>query len=720
MQNQPDYFADYLSYFLPLVFSIFTSVGLAIFIGRKKDLRGSKTFTLFLLDVALWSLNTGLLELSPTPEIALIFYKLRYVSIATVPTILLIFALQYNGLFPRFSILGVLGLFTIPLISQLFIWFAPGLFVHDVVFSWNGALMLIEQDTIGPWFSVHFVYAFLSVIACVLVMLICGMQSARLMRWQAVALVLGGLPPFIVSAVLATFVDKSIALFTPLGFLIMGLVYTWALFRIRLFDLNSISRSFLFDHMGEAVLLLDDSDRLVDINQAGLRFFSQPVSQLIGKHIQTVIPIPETAGTSERTAVEIQYQTGTGPRWFSVKISQFHPEHSNWGGKLLLVEDISAQKTSQLALHQIYEITAITNAYQVLDQILALILDITVKTANSPGGFIYLLDEDEKNMLVAASQGIMPERLKSSSALAFGQKVIRLDQIIYSDAVALEFVESGGQLVGLPVKKKGRVLGTLCIGLNYTRPPSREMTDLFSAIADQIGIAVESARLLSQAEQTAVTLERQRLARELHDSVTQSIYGAVLLAKAGRNFLDQGRITEAAHTLNRVEDVTQQALKEMRLLIYEMHPLDLKAMGLNEAITQRLVTVEKRVDIQTHFIYDAVVEISGETAVGLYGIVQEALNNVLKHSHAARVVVRLQANCQTIRLVVEDNGIGFDPLLVKKMGGMGLAGMRERVERLNGTLSIHSGPETGTCLAIECPTPDDAVRLDAAREIVEL
>lgn len=720
MQPFSDYSFLYMIYLLPMVLSIFTSLGLAFYIWRYTDLPGSKTFALFLLDVALWSLNTGLLELSPTPEIALFFYKSRYVSIATVPTLLFIFSLQYSGLYPRISAWGILGLFAVPLISQLFIWFAPEWFVQEVVFARDGALMVIDNDVNGPWFVVHFAYALLSVVTSILVTLVWGMQSAQIMRRQAVALVLGGLPPFITSALLATFVDKSVALFTPLGFLVMGLVYTWALFRIRLFDLNSISRSFLFDHMGEVVLLLDASDLIVDINQAGGRLFAQPTSQLIGKNIQSIIPIPGASAYSEHTELEIQSQSETDPRWLSVKISPFYPDRLKGGGKLLLIEDISARKVSQLALSQIYGITAIANEYQVLEQMLAMILDITLKTANSSAGFVCLLDENEQNLQVAASQGITPEWLKSSPALTFCQRVIGLDQVIFSKEIAFDFAQSGFSLMGLPIKKKGRKLGALCIALKITQPASREMTDLFSAIADQVGIAVESARLLSQAEHTAVTLERQRLARELHDSVTQSLYGAVLLAKAGRNSFDHERYTEASHALRRVEDVSQQALKEMRLLIYELHPLDLQTVGLPEAIAQRLNTVENRLDIQTHFNFISEVEISGEAAVGLYGIVQEALNNVLKHSCAAQVVVELQADRQLIRLTIADNGVGFDPVRAEKKGGLGLPGMRERVVRLNGILTIHSQPQTGTRLTIECPTPDGAVLLESAQKMLEI
>jgi signal transduction histidine kinase len=164
--------------------------------------------------------------------------------------------------------------------------------------------------------------------------------------------------------------------------------------------------------------------------------------------------------------------------------------------------------------------------------------------------------------------------------------------------------------------------------------------------------------------------------------------------------------------LSRVDEVAQQALKEMRLLIYELRPLDLQTTGLHDAISQRLATVENRVDIQTGLEYDAQVEIGGETAVGLYRIVQEALNNVLKHAHATRVSVAVTADREWIRLRVEDNGVGFDMDGAAKKGGLGIAGMRERTDNLRGQLSIDSQPGGGTRLLVECPTPPGAVLLD--------
>jgi signal transduction histidine kinase len=710
-----DEFGIYLIYFLPMVLACLISTGIAYLAWRRKEMRGSVAFALFMFDIALWSANTGFLEISQTPEMALFWYKLRYLSIATTPTLLFVFALQYTGRVQRLNFLALLGLFFIPILTQIIIWTDPQLFVREVEFGANGSLMMIVKDVSGPWFVVHFVYAFISILAGIILVLIIGMQSALIFRWQAFALVLGGLPVFFISAILATFANKSVALFTPLGFLFMGLVYSWTLFRMRLFDLNSISRSYLFDHMGEGVVLLDVSGRIMDINQAGAKLFNQPIKQLINQNVSGIIRLPDDGSTIGQTAYEVQAMIETGERTLAVKASPVQPEMISGGGKLLLLEDITEQKNSQLALRQVYEITAIANEYQQLDQMLNRILEISLSVTHGLAGFIHLMDESEQNLRLAACVGLPPDSLVPG---AFGEAWLRAaggDQpVVWEGAEKDMKVEPAGRWVaiGLPVKNKGRKLGTLCILFKSPWVVSDETEHLLAAIADHVGIAVESTRLLEQVGKSAVMLERQRLARELHDSVTQSLFGAVLLAKAGIHSINQADYTEARHALSRVDEVAQQALKEMRLLIYELRPLDLQTTGLHDAISQRLATVENRVDIQTGLEYDAQVEIGGETAVGLYRIVQEALNNVLKHAHATRVSVAVTADREWIRLRVEDNGVGFDMDGAAKKGGLGIAGMRERTDNLRGQLSIDSQPGGGTRLLVECPTPPGAVLLD--------
>jgi two-component system sensor histidine kinase DegS len=146
-----------------------------------------------------------------------------------------------------------------------------------------------------------------------------------------------------------------------------------------------------------------------------------------------------------------------------------------------------------------------------------------------------------------------------------------------------------------------------------------------------------------------------------------------------------------------------QALKGMRLLIFELRPLTLRQEGLVGALRRRLETVERRAGVETQLLVETPFELPAHVEVGLYGIVQEALNNVLKHSGATRVTVRLGADHDGLLLEVIDNGQGFELESIGNQAGIGLAGMRERVEKLAGSLQIVSKPGQGTSIEVAIP-----------------
>ena len=252
---------------------------------------------------------------------------------------------------------------------------------------------------------------------------------------------------------------------------------------------------------------------------------------------------------------------------------------------------------------------------------------------------------------------------------------------------------------GVPLQAGGRTLGAIGIIRRVDQSPLNvEELSLLTSVADQLGIVVESARLRRQAEQAAVLEERGRLARELHDSVTQLLYSINLFAKAGRDAYDQGSSEQGSQHLIRLGDIASQAIKEMRLLLYELRPRELEQAGLIGAIQHRLDAVEGRADVKTQLLVNVVVELSKEVEQELYHIVQEALNNALKHSQATLVQVQIKADLEEIRLDVTDDGSGFDVHHIPDTGGMGLANMHERAAKLGGTLVILSEPGKGTTI----------------------
>lgn len=222
-------------------------------------------------------------------------------------------------------------------------------------------------------------------------------------------------------------------------------------------------------------------------------------------------------------------------------------------------------------------------------------------------------------------------------------------------------------------------------------------------VGRQIGSSVEMAQLRQQKSHLMVMQERNRLARDLHDSVTQSLYSLVLFAEAGRRNLEKGEIERATTYLSRVNDTGQQALKEMRLFIHKIRPAILKEEGLDRALRQRLKAVEGRSGIEHEFIVDGKLDLPPRLEEALYHISQEALNNSLKHARANRVIVHLICDEEQVELEISDDGRGFDVDAARYSDGVGLKSMRERVEEFNGTVTLQSAPGQGTTVRVILP-----------------
>jgi signal transduction histidine kinase len=248
----------------------------------------------------------------------------------------------------------------------------------------------------------------------------------------------------------------------------------------------------------------------------------------------------------------------------------------------------------------------------------------------------------------------------------------------------------------VPLKTKNGVIGVLDLQSEELNAFDESDLVVLQSLAHQAAIAIENARLYEQAQQLATLEERQRLARELHDSVTQSLYSVTLFAEAARRLASGDDGEQMESYLDQLGETAQQALKEMRLLVYELRPSALEQVGLVEALRQRLEAVEGRAGVEAQFLVDGTVELPEAVEEGLYLIAHEALNNVLKHAQVTSVTVRICADGDHVELEVEDNGKGFDPGAVSDRGGMGLINMRERAERLGGSLTLVSAPREGT------------------------
>jgi signal transduction histidine kinase len=257
-------------------------------------------------------------------------------------------------------------------------------------------------------------------------------------------------------------------------------------------------------------------------------------------------------------------------------------------------------------------------------------------------------------------------------------------------------------LLAVPLKVEGVAIGAL----NVANKPGGFTDDdvrVLGYLADVGAIAIESARLRERADRLSIRQEREWLARELHDSVTQAIYSVTLHAEAARMALDADKQDAAAENLVNLQAMAREALFDLRLLIFELHPPVLEGQGLAASLRIRLAAVEKRAGLQADIHVDGDRRLPLPIEEELYRIVLEALNNVVKHARAQSVAVHLWFDEHHVRIEVSDDGVGCDPTTAREAGGAGLRSMNERAHRINGTLEIDSGSGKGTTLKVEVP-----------------
>jgi signal transduction histidine kinase/putative methionine-R-sulfoxide reductase with GAF domain len=511
---------------------------------------------------------------------------------------------------------------------------------------------------------------------------------------------------------------------------------------------GAVRGTFLFPELGESVLAVKFSqdpsllglshphgkDFMWQVYQRGeaeiiqdipafLKHHPQPIYQALLKNMQSAVLIP--LRVSEAAVSQVSASFGLLCFTFE-KRRRFLQNDLNLFNAIAEIAGTSLHRAVELEAleHQVdlrtqhlstlYNINAIASEPLELQSILERVLQITLNSMNSHIGGIHLIDPGENALLLVAHQDLPGKLLPHLSTLPLDSEFWRMlvdsdSTLIVTDvqrdhrlpeALRKTTLPGCQAYLGVVIRAKGLPLGLLSLFNESILGYTIEDLTLFTTIADQIGVSVERVRLIWQAEQAAVVEERQRLARELHDSVTQLLYSQVLFAGAGQKALDQGNLVLLRQHLHRLDQAALQALKEMRLLVYELRPSDHLDEGLVSALQRRLDSVEKRTGMNARLVVQGAVNLDESTELALYRIAQEALNNTLKHADATSVTVQIQAIDNRVVMEIIDDGCGFNPEEKGKAGGMGLANMQERTAALGGQLALHAQPGQGTRITV--------------------
>lgn len=366
------------------------------------------------------------------------------------------------------------------------------------------------------------------------------------------------------------------------------------------------------------------------------------------------------------------------------------------------LERLIAERTRELQV--LLDVTAAANRSLDLKETLATTLDLIVALVGASRAGVMLLDEPTGELI---PYSLRPVRDVASDDL---EKMLSTCRSVLDDGAALYIApdpEEGllepGALI--PLESRGDRLGVLVIVGSQGGAFSTAQLALFQSIADQLGVAVENARLFARSEQAAVAAERNRLARDLHDAVTQTLFSSSMIAdvlpKIWERNPDEGR-----RRLEELRQLTRGALSEMRTLLVELRPAALADTDLGDLLEHQVNAFIARTRLQVGFERSVSHNPPVEVKEAFYRIAQEAFNNIARHAEAAQVRVRLDGEPGKMDLTIQDDGVGFDAQTLEHEG-LGLGIMRERARSIGSRLEVVSRPGRGTRLHLNWQAPDE-------------
>ena len=351
-------------------------------------------------------------------------------------------------------------------------------------------------------------------------------------------------------------------------------------------------------------------------------------------------------------------------------------------------------------LQMLLDVSATANSLLDLDEMLTRTLNLLVDLVGASRAGVSLLDDKTGKL---KSSLLRPEREVDPAEMAImlqaGQFVSDRGEMMYIAPDASQKLLEPGAL--LPLQIRDRKLGVLVI---IGAPESSFTTNqlaLFKSIADQLSVAIENAYLYEKAEDVAIASERNRLARELHDAVTQTLFSASLIADVLPRIWERDQEQGRAR-LEELRELTRGALAEMRTLLLELRPATLTESSLADLLRQLTQAFGGRSRLLIELVVEGERPLPPEIQVALYRIAQEALNNIAKHAGASQVILKLSFSSQAVKLSIQDDGRGFDQSDAP-LNSLGLGIMQERAQKIGAELTINSQIGEGTIVTVYCP-----------------
>ncbi len=683
---------------------------------RSREVRGGTSLVIFSIALTIWACSYTVLQYDKLSG-GRFWLALVYLSATVTASALLTFILAYTN-HPEW--LGKLGIFILclePVVTQVLFW--TNRFSSDSKLAASGTVL-----SSSPWYWINASYSDGLIILGLILLTETLRHKTKQYRLQSLTIFISVFIPLLTKILSLAFLALILIPELPLvSFAVTGLLLIYCIYHFKLLDIVPIAREDVIERLSDGFMVLDLKNRIVDLNPAAeilIRVsredaFGKPAEDILQNWPKLDLESPvrelETKG-SVRIFGELRY--------LNVRILPLIRKPEGLVGKVILWRDITERRMSDNARQRardemfglLHSISGSAFRTLGLNEFLTETSLQIMYSFESQASLILLREEshsktDAPGFYLASHQGIPQNRLdhlSSSPAVAriMGQIIDSKEPFFVPDTSTdprlPESMQQSGisSLMLIPLTTGDQVLGAIGLlrknGLIYRQD---EMNRL-QTVADELASFIRADRQ----RQIAIALEeRQRLFHDLHDSISQKLYGVVTLTEAAQGHLETGGTVQAPE-LSRIGASARQALKEMRLFLFQMkQPVDLEHVGLVAALHERLAAVEGRANIKTKVLADENINLPLEKETMLYYIAQEALNNIVKHAEATSITIFLKNQKNAIKLQVVDDGCGFDPTL-KGKAGMGLRIMQERVAKVGGKLKIASTPGKGTKITV--------------------
>ncbi|MHC0036855.1 GAF domain-containing sensor histidine kinase [Pseudoneobacillus sp. C159] len=357
------------------------------------------------------------------------------------------------------------------------------------------------------------------------------------------------------------------------------------------------------------------------------------------------------------------------------------------------------------------EIAELLNTGTNLDEMLVGVLKKLLQVTGMETGWIFLIDE-KGNHQVAAKENLPPALCyKSLKPLCNGKcwcvdryndgRLLKATNIIeckrIEDAIEYKWGDTNELThhASVPLRAGEEKFGILNVGSPQKTYFQQDELALLESIAFQIGSAIKRHYLIQKERQIALTAERNRLARDLHDSVNQLLFSLSLTARGGQEMIDQPEIKD---TFAFIQDLAQEALNEMRALIWQLRP-----QGLENGVVSALTSYGQMLGLSLVTEVKGLLSLPGKVEEIVWRIGQEALANCKKHSGQSEVKIVLTVEKSQLRMLIEDAGCGFLYDEANELPSLGLKSMKERTEAINGMFNLISQPGQGTKIQVMIP-----------------